>query len=323
MKKFLVVFLITCMIFTLVACTIPVTIVEPTASPVVEEQATPTPEIFTPAPVITPQPTPIVISTPEPTPAPTPVPTPTPVVVTSIPVIIINPVTPPPVIGEPDNSNPDVIVIQPDTPTPTVEPTPIPVVEGQVVITTPAPTPTEQPVVVNKPSFFGVWYAQGTSILWEVTIYEDGTFFNHYPNYSVGDMTYNWELKDDGNVIVLFETNYSFDEYGSLVDKEWNAQGRSYQQRILTRIPNIMGWWRSDDSFIEGEIYPDEEHGIAFYLDEYYYGKTFSISPTGILTFFDKEPSSYQYDINTDTLSTFKEDGTQVILHRWIDDSVQ
>ena len=37
MKKFLVVFLITCMIFTLVACTIPVTIVEPTASPVVEE----------------------------------------------------------------------------------------------------------------------------------------------------------------------------------------------------------------------------------------------------------------------------------------------
>lgn len=315
MKKFLIICFVISMIFTLGACIYqPVDLPTPTPAPIVTPQPTPT---ATPTPVIIP-------ATPTPVPTPIITPQPTPIPQTPPPVIVIEP-TPPQVIEEPVQTDPNVIVIQPDMPnTPVESPTPIPALEGQVVFTTPTPVVTEQPNANINSAFLGQWYAQGTSILWEVTIYADGTFFNHYPNYSIGDMTYNWELKNNGNVIVLFETNYSFDEYGSLVDKEWNAQGRSYQQRILTRIPNIMGWWRSDDSFIEGEIYPDEEHGIAFYLDEYYYGKTFSINPSGILTFFDPQDSNiYQYDINTDCINVLKSDGTQNVLHRWVDNSVQ
>lgn len=172
--------------------------------------------------------------------------------------------------------------------------------------------------------FLGKWYAQGQNILWEVTVNDDWTFFNHYPNYSVGDMTYTWHLADDENTIVLFEDNYSFDEYGNLVDKAWNAQGINYAQRILTRIPNIMGWWRSEDSFIEGETYPDGIHGVSLHLNEHDYGKTFSLNSDGAIETFDTEDTNtYQYDVESDTIIATDKNGTQTVLHRWYDTTLR
>lgn len=176
----------------------------------------------------------------------------------------------------------------------------------------PEPPIIEEPAVNINPAFLGTWYAQGTNILWEVTIYNDGTFFSHYPNYSAGDLSYNWELVDNGNTLILFEDRYSLDEYGNLVDKEWNAQGRNYAQRILSRIPNIMGAWNSADN------------EFLIYLYEHDYGKTFSFDSTGIITFFNVEDSSvYQYNIDADLIYVYQHGDIQFVLHRWHDDTLR
>ena len=206
------------------------------------------------------------------------------------------------------------VVSNDPTPSVSIEPTnetPTPEVPVVIEPTSEPPIVEEEPINGITP-FLGTWYAQGVNILWEVTIYEDGTFFNHYPNYSIGDMSYTWKLNDNEDTIILFEDNYSFDEYGNLVDKEWNAQGRNYAQRILSRIPNIMGEWKSED----GEF--------SFYLYEHDYGKTFSFDSTGIITFFDTEDSNvYQYNPDTDLIYVYQENNIQSVLYRWYDDTLR
>lgn len=108
------------------------------------------------------------------------------------------------------------------------------------------------------------------------------------------------------------------------MDKEWNAQGENYAQRLLSRIPNIMTWWRSDDSFVEGETYPDGEHGIGFCLSEHDYGKTFSFNGDGVIEFFgETDGRTYQYDAESDTIIATEGNGSQTVLHRWHDDTLQ
>lgn len=137
-------------------------------------------------------------------------------------------------------------------------------------------------------------------------------------------MTELWTISEDGNIITFFEQNYSFDEYGNLVDQEWNAQGDRYAQCILSRIPNIMGWWHSADSFVDENIYPNGEHGIGFYLSELDYGKESSFDGEGNLTFFESNNTdTYQYDIGTDTIIVTHSDGTQTVLNRWKDNTLR
>ena len=98
-----------------------------------------------------------------------------------------------------------------------------------------------------------------------------------------------------------------------------------------------MGWWRSDDSFAEGqptsgpESYPEDGIGEALRISEYAYGEKYKLVGD-TLTILDGEdwtygdensPTVYRYNIEDDTFVGEDSNGEQVILHRWGDASLQ